>query len=103
MFPGVDFVGKWRRWFAISAVLLALGLLAIAIGRLELGIDFQGGAQFTATGAERQLNEDEVTDALPPGIAEESVVTTLGDDAHDGRTPVASAGGGEEVGSASAG
>ncbi|MDQ3376608.1 MAG: protein translocase subunit SecF, partial [Actinomycetota bacterium] len=78
MFPSVDFVGKWRRWFAISGVLLALGLLAIAIGRLDLGIDFQGGAQFTATGADRQLGENEVTDVLPPGIAEESVVTTLG-------------------------
>src|SRR4028118_1213061 len=97
MFPGVDFVGKWRRWFAISAVLLALGLFAIAIGRLELGIDFQGGAQFTATGAERQLNEDEVTDALPPGIAEESVVTTLGDDGYEVRTPVLSEAESEEV------
>ena len=97
MFPGVDFVGKWRRWFAISAVLLALGLLAIAIGRLELGIDFQGGAQFTATGAERQLDEDEVTDALPSGIAEESVVTTLGDDGYEVRTPVLSEAESEEV------
>src|SRR4028118_718163 len=100
MFPGVDFVGKWRRWFAISAVLLALGLLAIAIGRLELGIDFQGGAPFTATGAERQLNEDEVTDALPPGIAEESVVTTLGDDGYEVRTPVLNEAESEEVESA---
>src|SRR4028119_1588476 len=59
MCPSVDFVGKWRRWFAISAVLLAFGLLAIAIGRLEFGIDFQGGAQFTATGAERGLEAGE--------------------------------------------
>jgi preprotein translocase subunit SecF len=100
MFPGVDFVGKWRRWFAISAVLLALGLLAIAIGRLELGIDFQGGAQFTATGADRQLDEDDVTAALPPGIAEESVVATLGDDGYEVRTPVLSEAESEEVESA---
>ena len=88
MFPSVDFVGRWRRWFAISGVLLALGLLAVAIGRLEFGIDFQGGAQFTATGAERQFTEGEVTDALPPGIAEESVVTTLGGNGYEVRTPV---------------
>ncbi|CAA9473201.1 MAG: Protein translocase subunit SecF [uncultured Rubrobacteraceae bacterium] len=100
MFPGVDFVGNWRRWFAISGVLLALGLLAIAIGRLDLGIDFQGGAQFTATGAERQLDEDEVTAALPPGIAEESVVTTLGGDGYEVRTPVLSEAESEEVESA---
>ncbi len=97
MFPGVDFVGKWRRWFAISAVLLALGLLAIAVGRLDFGIDFQGGAQFTATGAERQLDEDEVTDALPPAVAGESVVTTLGDDGYEVRTPVLSRSESQEV------
>ena len=97
MFPSVDFVGKWRRWFAISGVLLALGLLAIAIGRLDLGIDFQGGAQFTATGADRQLGENEVTDVLPPGIAEKSVVTTLGNNGYEVRTPVLSGAESQEV------
>lgn len=90
MFPGVDFVGNWRRWFVISAVLLSLGLLAILLGRLEFGIDFQGGSQFTATSAERQLSEEQVTDALPPGIAEESVVTTIGNNGYEVRTPVLS-------------
>ena len=88
MFPSVDFVGRYRRWFAISAVLLALGVLAVLIGRLDFGIDFQGGAQFTATQAERQLSEQQVTNALPAGIAEESVVTTLGDNGYEVRTPV---------------
>ena len=88
MFPGVDFVGRYRRWFAISAVLLALGILAVLIGRLDFGIDFQGGAQFTATGADRQLTEQQVTNALPPAIAGESTVTTLGDNGYEVRTPV---------------
>ncbi len=97
MFPSVDFVGNWRRWFVISGVLLALGILAMLFGRLDLGIDFQGGAQFTATGAERQLSEDDVTAALPPGIAEESVVTTLGNNGYEVRTPVLSDAESEEV------
>ena len=97
MFPSVDFVGNWRRWFVISGVLLALGILAMLFGRLDLGIDFQGGAQFTATGAERQLSEDEVTAILPPGIAEESVVTTLGNNGYEVRTPVLSDAESEEV------
>ena len=88
MFERVDFVAGWRLWFAISAVLLLASIAAIALGRLNLGIDFQGGAQFTVANAERQLSSDEVTEALPPGIAEESVVTTLGDDGYEVRTPV---------------
>lgn len=88
MFPSVDFVGRYRRWFAISGALLALGILAVLIGRLDFGIDFQGGAQFTATEANRQLTEQDVTNALPAGIADESVVTTLGDDGYEVRTPV---------------
>jgi preprotein translocase subunit SecF len=90
VFPGVDFVGKWRLWFAISGVLLVVGVLSIAFGRLDLGIDFQGGAQFTAANAGRQLSEDEVRAVLPPEIADEAVITTLGGDGYEVRTPVIS-------------
>ena len=90
MFERVDFVGGWRLWFAISAVLLLASIAAMAFGRLNFGIDFQGGAQFTVTDAEQQLSSDEVTAALPPGIAEDSVVTTLGRSGYEVRTPVIS-------------
>ena len=90
MFPSVDFVGNWRRWFAISGVLLALGIAAVVLGRLDLGIDFRGGNQFTAANAERQLTEDEVTAALPAEVRDETVVTTLGNDGYEVRTPVLS-------------
>jgi preprotein translocase subunit SecF len=90
VFPKLDFVGRWRLWFAISGVLLLIGIVAVAAGRLDLGIDFQGGAQFTATNADRQLGEEEVRDVLPPEIANESVITTLGDDGYEVRTPVLS-------------
>jgi preprotein translocase SecF subunit len=90
VFPSVDFVGNWRRWFAISGVLLALGIAAVVLGRLDLGIDFRGGNQFTAANAERQLTEDEVTAALPAEVRDETVITTLGNDGYEVRTPVLS-------------
>src|SRR5919205_824882 len=90
MFEKVDFVGGWKMWFALSGVLLLASIAAIAFGRLNLGIDFQGGAQFTVTGAQGQLSADEVRAALPDGVARESTITTLGENGYEVRTPVLS-------------
>jgi preprotein translocase subunit SecF len=88
VFEKVDFVGGWKLWFAISGVLLMASIIAIASGRLNLGIDFQGGAQFTATGVERQLSAEEVRRVLPGDIAESSTVQTTGNAGYEVRTPV---------------
>ena len=42
-----DFMGRRRIWFAISGVVVALSILAIAVNGLNLGIDFKGGTQLT--------------------------------------------------------
>ncbi|MFT3862184.1 protein translocase subunit SecF [Micropruina sp.] len=42
-----DFVGKRNRWYIVSAVLLGISILALSILRLNLGIEFKGGADFT--------------------------------------------------------
>ena len=87
MFSKVDFVGRWRLWFAISAVLLVVGTAAIALGNLNFGIDFEGGAKFTAANPERQLDEAEVRAALPEFVAGDAVIQTAGD-GWEVRTPV---------------
>jgi preprotein translocase subunit SecF len=38
-----DFVGNWKRWYTISAVLIVVSIAAIAIRGLNLGVDFKGG------------------------------------------------------------
>jgi preprotein translocase subunit SecF len=38
-----DFVGKRKIWFTISAVIIVLGIVAIGVRGLNLGIDFKGG------------------------------------------------------------
>ena len=90
MFENVDFVGGWKLYFSISGVLLLAGALAIALGGLNLGIDFQGGAQFTVANAERQLSDGQIRAALPGEIAAEAVITTLGQNGYEIRTPVIS-------------
>jgi len=90
VFERVDFVGGWKLYFSISGVLLLAGAIAIALGGLNFGIDFQGGAQFTVANAGRQLTDEQVRDALPPEMAGDAVITTLGDNGYEVRTPVVS-------------
>jgi SecD/SecF fusion protein len=41
----VDFIGKRKLWFAISATVIAVSILALGVRGLNLGIDFKGGSQ----------------------------------------------------------
>jgi preprotein translocase subunit SecF len=43
----IDLVGKMKLWFGISLALMAIGLVSLLAFRLNLGIDFKGGSQFT--------------------------------------------------------
>ncbi len=87
MFSKVDFVGGWKLWFAISGVLLLAGIAAIAFGRLNFGIDFEGGAKFTVANPDRHLSVGEVREALPQEFRRDAIVQTAGD-GYEVRTPV---------------
>jgi preprotein translocase subunit SecF len=90
VFENVDFVHGWKLYFSISGVLLIAGVVAIALGGLNLGIDSQGGAQFTVANADGQLSDQEIRGALPPELAGDAVITTLGRNGYEVRTPVVS-------------
>ena len=87
-FDRVDFVGRWKLWFAVSGFLLLLGIGAIAFGNLNFGIDFQGGAKFTASNANNQLSVSEVRNALPGFVANDAVIQQTGNSGYEVRTPV---------------
>ncbi len=38
-----DFAGRWRRWFAISGVIIVVGFLSLGFRGLNFSIDFRGG------------------------------------------------------------
>ena len=42
-----DYIGRRRLWFGISAVVVAVCILALGVRGLNLGIDFEGGTQLT--------------------------------------------------------
>ena len=89
MFSKVDFVGRWRLWFAISGVLLVAGIAAIALGNLNFGIDFEGGTKFTVASPDRELSEGEIRQELPGFVARDAVIQTAGN-GYEVRTPVLS-------------
>ena len=41
-----DFAGRWRRWFAISGLVIVVGLLSLGLRGLNFSIDFKGGTQW---------------------------------------------------------
>ena len=45
----IDFIGKRRRWYAFSGVLILASLLALTLQGLHYGIEFKGGSAFTVT------------------------------------------------------
>jgi preprotein translocase subunit SecF len=89
VFSKIDFVGRWRLWFAISGVLIAVGIAAIALGNLNFGIDFEGGTKFTVASPDRQLGEGGIRQALPDFVARDAVIQTAGN-GYEVRTPVLS-------------
>ena len=69
----IDFVGNRKRWFTISAVILVVSLLALALFRLSLGIEFVGGLALQAPNP-AGADVSEVRDALAGiGVVESTV------------------------------
>ncbi|CAN5183340.1 protein translocase subunit SecF [soil metagenome] len=54
----IDFVGRFRLWATISAVVIVVGLISLVTRGLNLGIDFEGGIVW-----EVEANGTTVTDA----------------------------------------
>ncbi|MCU1373097.1 MAG: protein translocase subunit secF, partial [Actinomycetia bacterium] len=44
----INFIGRWKLWFAISGVVVLVGLLGLFGRGLNLGIDFKGGVSWEA-------------------------------------------------------
>jgi len=73
-------VGQRRRWFMVSAVLMTLAVLLLVFVRLNPGIDFRGGTEYTLPGVsnpDTAIAVDVVAKALP---TEEPRVAVVGGD-----------------------
>src|SRR5574341_1802585 len=61
----IQFVGRRKLWFTISAVACLISIIALFYPGLNLGIDFKGGSVFRAEAA-KQVTVEQVRDAVGP-------------------------------------
>jgi preprotein translocase subunit SecF len=73
-----DFVGRRKRWYAISAAILVLAIGGLLFRQLNLGIEFSGGAQFTVTAPNVSLDQARV--AMAAAGHPDATVTQSGSD-----------------------
>jgi len=73
-----DFVGKRRRWYAVSAVFLVLALVGLLGRGINTGIEFQGGSEFQVPNTTASV-EDARAVAEEAGLTD-PVVTQIGQD-----------------------
>jgi preprotein translocase subunit SecF len=71
-----DFVGRKRVWYAISALILLVAVLALVFRGLNFGIEFRGGAEFRVPNA--QCSVEEARAATETVVTGENIVQELG-------------------------
>lgn len=72
-----DIVGKRRRWYAFSGLLILASSLALGVKGLHLGIEFKGGSVFTIS-KEGATIEDGRAAIAKAGVTSETVVQKVG-------------------------
>jgi len=75
----VDFIGKRRRWYAISGLLVLASIAALALQGLHLGIEFKGGSSFTVSTQSPSV-EQARSAVSATGVSGELIVQIVGDD-----------------------
>ena len=73
----VDFIGRRRRWYSISALFILASIGALSLQGLHLGIEFKGGSSFTVTTANGSI-EDARSAVASTGIPGELIVQKIG-------------------------
>ncbi len=68
-----DFVGRRRRWYTISAIILLVSIAALGFRGLNLGIEFSGGAEFSVPNA--SCTVEEARTAADSVTGSQSIVT----------------------------
>lgn len=72
-----DFIGRKRLWFAISGIIILVGLLALIVRGLNFGIEFKGGTSFDLR-LRKSAQVGEIREAISPLGLGKSVIQPVG-------------------------
>ena len=73
----IDFIGRRRRWYSVSALFILLSIAALSLQGLHLGIEFKGGSSFTVNKADATIEQARsAVEAV--GIPGEIIVQKIG-------------------------
>jgi SecD/SecF fusion protein len=74
-----DFMGRKNLWFAISGVIILVGVISLLTRGLNLSIDFEGGARLT-TNFRQPTSVEGVRDVVGAAGRSDAVVQSIGSD-----------------------
>ncbi|MBW3621171.1 MAG: protein translocase subunit SecF [Actinobacteria bacterium] len=69
--PNFDFVGRFRTWIIVSGALFLVSIGALAVGGLNLSIDFVGGTSFTLDGITEDVTAQDLREAASSAGADD--------------------------------
>ncbi len=75
----VEFIGRRRRWYMVSAVFVLVSIGSLAVQGLQLGIEFKGGSSFTVNTQNPSVTEARAA-VEEAGVSGEAIVQVIGDD-----------------------
>jgi preprotein translocase subunit SecF len=75
----IDYIGKRRRWYAVSGLLIIVSLAALSLQGLHLGIEFKGGSSYTVTKVGSSITQAESA-LTKAGLTGEKIIQKVGND-----------------------
>lgn len=73
----INFIGHSKRWFAISGIVILIGLTSLVVRGLNFGIDFKGGVSWQVPSTSLSVSQAKAA-ITPYGLSTATIVTLGG-------------------------